>query len=249
MPGRADAAWISQHVGTTGIDLDRSPVLLDESGKSSALALLGVRNNRGWIGGFGVIPALRGRRMASQLMHAVVEQAVAAGVKELTLEVFRHNLAAVRAYNREGFTIRRDLCIFEGTSPVSLRHEPSVLDIAPEEIVAAAGRNSGGVCWQREPASLAATPDLRGLAVDGDPQAGYVLFLERKNRAHIADIWVRDGDVRSADRLVCALGRHLAGGTRMTLFNEPVESAVTTALLGAGWVISGIQHEMQLPIS
>lgn len=249
MPVRADAAWVAHHVKTTSIDLGRSPVLLDARGRSVALALLAVRGNRGWIGGFGVIPELRGRHVASQLMHAILEQAAGVGLAGLTLEVFRHNVPAVRAYSREGFTISRDLCIFEGRSPVSPRREPSVRDIAPGEIVAAARRCSAGSCWQREPASLAATPDMRGLAVNGDPDAGYLLFLKRKAGVHIADIWVPAGDVRSAERLIDSLGPHLAGASRVTLFNEPAESAASTALLGAGWVISGMQHEMQLQIS
>src|SRR5918998_3291615 len=56
-----------QHVAVNDIALDRSPLWLDDAGDVVGLGAIGVRGERGWVGGFGVAPAYRGRGLGHRL--------------------------------------------------------------------------------------------------------------------------------------------------------------------------------------
>lgn len=59
--------------------------------------------DEGMINNVAVDPAFRRRRIASELLSALIRHAEEHGVKELTLEVRHSNEAAVRLYEKEGF--------------------------------------------------------------------------------------------------------------------------------------------------
>src|SRR5918998_2213789 len=101
-----------QHVAVNDIALDRSPLWLDDAGDVVGLGAIGVRGQRGWVGGFGVAPAYRGRGLGHRLAAALLEAAAGAGIRRVQLEVFTHNPRAIRTYQRAGFEHRRDVRIF-----------------------------------------------------------------------------------------------------------------------------------------
>ena len=57
-----------------------------------------------WIGGVGVVPAMRRRGVARTLMRAAEESAAERGAETIILEVIEGNLGALRLYEREGYT-------------------------------------------------------------------------------------------------------------------------------------------------
>ena len=63
---------LAQHVIDNDIGLAHSPLWLAADGAVVALAALGVRGERGWIGGFGVAPAWRGQGLSHQLTAATL---------------------------------------------------------------------------------------------------------------------------------------------------------------------------------
>ncbi len=56
IPVAVDAAWAERHARNFAIDLAASPLWLDDDGQTFGLAVLGVRGERGWVGGFGLAP-------------------------------------------------------------------------------------------------------------------------------------------------------------------------------------------------
>lgn len=245
VPVHMDAASLRRHIRTAQIDLSISPALVDERGEIGALALLGVRGKRAWIGGFGVAPEQRRRGVAAELIKHALHAASSAGVHEVALEVFTHNVAAVRVYRRAGFAVKRDLCIFEGVATGVQAEDPGVADAALDDAIEASLRRTVAPCWQRETEALRAMPDLQAIAIEGSPQAGYALYAKRDGGVRIADLWAPPGYVRNASRLLAALNRRFDPGTPLMLLNEPPESPVTSALLEAGWKMRYIQHEMR----
>ena len=61
----------------------------------------------------GVIPSHRGRGLAGQLFDAALPALIECGARRFLLEVIQSNDAAVRAYERAGFAIRRDFRCYE----------------------------------------------------------------------------------------------------------------------------------------
>src|SRR5207248_8188762 len=94
VPFRIDAEQLASWIAAWHIDLARSRVVPTEG-----VALLGVRGDRGWIGGLGVVPAARRRGLGRTLMEAVLAEAP----PEVTLEVIEQNEAAIRLYEDLGF--------------------------------------------------------------------------------------------------------------------------------------------------
>src|SRR5205823_1028367 len=70
VPFRVDAAQLENMTAAWHIDLSRSRVAPGEG-----VALLGIRGERGWIGGLGVVPAARRHGIGRALMKAVLAEA------------------------------------------------------------------------------------------------------------------------------------------------------------------------------
>ena len=78
------------------------------SGEASVgLVNLGVRGERGWIGGLGVVPSARRRGVGRDLMEAVHDQARARGIRRISLEVIEANEPAFRLYEELGYEMTR----------------------------------------------------------------------------------------------------------------------------------------------
>ena len=60
-------AWFADHVRRNDVDLTRSP-RWTVGGELSGAALPAFRGDRAWVGGFGVVPAYRGRGLARRYL-------------------------------------------------------------------------------------------------------------------------------------------------------------------------------------
>ncbi|MBN9417618.1 hypothetical protein ABS71_10075 [bacterium SCN 62-11] len=151
-PFQVSPEWVAEHLYTHAIDTSRSPVWLDGRGAVAALALLALREGRGWIGGFGVAPAYRGNRFSGPVLRETLKDLDGIPVQ---LEVLVPNLKARRTYEKGGFQITRQLVVLEGPPG---RAEQSL-------------QAAGSPCWQRQAASLERLKDLvwvgRSLAYRG----------------------------------------------------------------------------------
>ena len=79
VPLRLTTAQVTRHFEVNDIALAHSPVWLNEDGAPLALAALGLRGERGWVGGFGVAPLARGQGLGRRLIAATLVEAGAHG--------------------------------------------------------------------------------------------------------------------------------------------------------------------------
>ena len=234
-----------QHVEVNDVALDCSPLWLDDAGDVVGLGALGVRGERGWVGGFGVAPAYRGRGLSHRLLAALLEAAAGAGVRRVQLEVFTHNPRAIRTYQQAGFAHRRDVRILarpeDAPPPVSGPGRARAAD-ARQLLDRRATITSVEPAWQREPASLARLPELEGLALGGPASAAAYLLYQATGPT------VRVWDVAAADPTTAlTLLEELAARyprRPMHIINEPEESVAGPALEACGWRETKRQHEM-----
>lgn len=251
VPMTVDAGWAAQHIGGNDVRVAESPLWLDEGGVV-ALSALGVRGDRGWIGGFGVAPSHRGQGLSHELVAEVLARARRLGLREVWLEVLTQNAAAIRTYERNGFRRVRDLRVLRrqphapaperaiGPGGVLAAVDPAVL--LPGRATLGAARPS----WQFEAPSLAAMPGVIGLCL-GDPAAprAFALYRVGELALHLLDLAAGDAD--SARALLSSLVHRYPGRT-MHRTNEPADSPATTAFEATGWIEVLRQHELVCPL-
>ncbi|HVU77001.1 MAG TPA: GNAT family N-acetyltransferase [Gaiellaceae bacterium] len=141
VPMQIDEKLLRMMADLYDFDLARSRVAL-EGGERIGLANLGVRGERGWIGGVGVVPAARRRGVGRALMEALLE----VGPPVIGLEVMERNESARRLYESLGFEHVRMLEVWslpEVPAVEAVRVEPSPL-------------GQDDLPWQREDGSLGA---------------------------------------------------------------------------------------------
>jgi len=154
-------AFMAEHYD---YDFSRSRVALDGD-ERIGLANLGVRGDRGWIGGVGVVASARRKGVGRALMEALLE----VGPPVVQLEVMEENDAARLLYERLGFERLRvlEVWVLEDTPLVEA------------ESVEPAPLGQTGLPWQREDASLGL--GYERLELDGGAilvRGGSVLQLE-----------------------------------------------------------------------
>src|SRR5829696_8107769 len=115
-PRTTTAATLSARVRIEQIDLYRS-LVMQVGDDLAGIALLGLRGDRAWCGGFGVMLPFRGRGLAHALATAMLEQARQAGARGCGLEVLTRNQRALNTYARAGFQPLRDLQVLEWHRP------------------------------------------------------------------------------------------------------------------------------------
>jgi len=245
VPVNVDGAWIRQHVTRCDIALEHSPLWLNDDGAVVGLALLGVRGERGWLGGFGIAPAYRGKSISRTLCEAVLRSARHVGLNEIQLEVITSNAKAIRTYEQAGFAHHRDLLILTrppGTVTLDVDTTAAVEADPTELMRSRLTMATAAPPWQYEPASYAGAPDLRGLVV-GDPTAPLAMCLFRASTtgARIADVAALD--VISAQTVLAGLIERIPDQS-LTITNLPDGSEALPAFFATGWVESMRQHEM-----
>ena len=112
VPVHIEAPQLRHHLDQNAIDLEASRIALADEAVVG-VGLLGIRGERGWIGGLGVIPIFRQQGVGRAIMRATLEEASARGLKQVQLEVIDGNTAAHNLYLDLGFSDVRRLLILE----------------------------------------------------------------------------------------------------------------------------------------
>lgn len=92
------------------IVLNSSVVALDGD-QVVGMGLLGVRGERGWVGGMGVIPSHRRRGISRKVLDALLRSAKKLKLKTVQLEVITDNIPAYELYKDMGFKTTRTLMV------------------------------------------------------------------------------------------------------------------------------------------
>lgn len=202
-----------------------------------AIALVGIRGDRAWLGAFGVSPAFRGKGLSKAAIGEIIRSLKRKHARTIQLEVLELNEQAIRVYERHGFTKTRSLHTLatmarplEGTGADLLTGDEFLEDTLPHNFAPP---------WQR---------DLRGLETRRDQllaiqrDAAYILAIAGGGAATIfAANFPQDQD---ATDLIGALSAKTSS-PHIELVNEPQNSALYLQLTRLGWTQQYLQFEMQ----
>jgi len=220
VPLHVDEAALTFMVDAWDIDLGRSWVAL-RGEERIGVTMLGVRGDRGWIGGLGVVVGERRSGVGRALMEAVLAHAPA----DVSLEVIEQNEPAIRLYESLGFERTRILEVW------SLTEEPPA---ATARTVEPRPLGQVDLPWQRADASL--PPAYERIEVDGGAA------LIRVNGPRVSVLQLEAHDESAAEEL---LGAARARGDSLHYVNVPEGDPASAALEALGGNLDLRQFELR----
>jgi ribosomal protein S18 acetylase RimI-like enzyme len=238
---------LSRRVRFEHLDILRSLIAYDVD-ELVGMAMLGVRHDVGWVGGFGITEMYRGRGRAQALMTALVAEARGYPLSQLTLEVLTQNTAAIRLYERAGMKTARDLLIFERKEDAAAPSQDvtPLKEGSPVELLQHFRRlHLLPAAWQRDLPALLVMDGLRGLYLGtrAMPDAYALLRSWPNGMTYIVDLAAAGKE--EADAL-CAGLDNIEGHLR--IINEPEGSHFCAALASHNFVETERQHEMVMTL-
>lgn len=238
------APMLARRVRFEQHDLESS-LLARDGDETIGMAGLAIRGGRGWVSGFGVVPAWRRRGLGRRLMSALLERARAYGLRRLSLEVLAGNDAARALYEVAGMRVTRDLLVLDRPADYAARGGAPKEAPAFELLRHYWRLHPEPPAWQREMACLLAA-DLRGFYV-GDRRRPRAYALVGYGRA---DGYTYLSDLAAADAAhaeeMCAALDGLGGTVRAV--NEPERGPFAAALRRHGFAEAMRQHEMTMEL-
>ncbi|MBA3766714.1 MAG: GNAT family N-acetyltransferase [Acidobacteria bacterium] len=239
---------LSRRVRFEHLDILRSRLAYDGD-ELAGMAMLGVRQEVGWVGGLGMTEMYRGRGRSHELMTALIAEARALSLQQLTLEVLRQNVAAIRLYERAGMGVARDLIIFErrADAPLVSSQDVSLLKQAtPAELLRHFHRlHLQPPAWQRDLSALLVMDGMHGLYLGARdmPDAYALLRSWPGGMTYIVELAAARKE--DADALCAGLDR-VEGHLR--IINEPESSIFCAVLEAHNFVETERQHEMVMTL-
>jgi ribosomal protein S18 acetylase RimI-like enzyme len=252
VPIRLEPEAFAFHAAAWDLDL-RAARIAYEGPEPVAFALLGVRGDRGWIGGMGVVPSHRGRGLGRLAMEAALAEARARGLRRVDLEVIEQNTWAARIYEALGFRDTRMLDVWarpDGTVPPAAV-APRGERVPVEEALAAHPElHAERAPWQRDLPSLRYMAGvLQAFALRG-PHGIEAMALARDVPGALAlvDLEARaDAPAGALDGLLAALLAAWPGRT-LSFANLPSGHPAGVALAACGATVRLRQREMTLAL-
>ena len=236
IPFALDERTLTFMVAAYDIDLDASQIALID-GVPVALANLGVRGERGWIGGIGVTPFARRQGIAERLMRAVIDEGRIRGVREVWLEVLVQNEPAIRLYEKLGFEDVRGIDVWILDQADDGGHVPETSVDEAHAVIRS--RRPAREPWQRDDETLARLREL-----EPAPQgfvAGDGALIARRTPTAVSVIQVA-GDAASTAALIGAQRRV----SSLNLLNLPADEPAAEALRELGGRTAVQQRELVL---
>lgn len=224
--------------------LERSLVARSE-GRAVGVAMLGVRGDRGWVGGMGVASEARRHGAGEQLMRALLASAREAGVRRVQLEVLERNDSARALYEKLGFRTLRKLEVYaweqlppadgaraEVSEPRVSRRRIAAVRLAPEP-------------WQRADETIdrldVSTPALRAMRTAG----GDAVYRVTDGRAAVLQL---AAESETAAGVLLDSIRTRAGVNVLRYLNVPADDVAAAALRKRGATLGAAQFEMALEL-
>lgn len=248
VPIELTAKQLAARLRIEQIDLHFSSVVFVD-GEPAGIALLGMRGDRAWCGGFGVVPQWRGKGLALPLTRHMLAVASANGATSCALEVLCQNERAIQVYTSAGFRVARDLLSLEWgrVEPLEVAsREDALASFDPRDLLPSFGRlRPAEPPWQRDLPSLLAMGGLRGVVL-GDPATptAYAVLRMDPKGTRIADFGMRDHEAGTS--LLELLQRRF---DKLSVANEPEPSPTIRAFVASGFVEVHRQHEMTIALA
>ncbi|MBC5810514.1 MAG: GNAT family N-acetyltransferase [Candidatus Eremiobacteraeota bacterium] len=234
-PFTMSEAQTALHLTANDIDLGASPLWYDGD-ELVAAALIGIRADRAWIGGFGVVPEYRGAGHGRALLAQVIAKCRMRAT-HVQLEVLVQNAPAIATYAGAGFCAERKLLSHSLDVTTVLGVPPAIEEIEPPLGIVDAGAPS----WQCERESLQRQPNVRGL------RRGRAALIFRSG-ATVAQILAASvADAAELAELSSGLAA-VTGVRKVLMFNQQEGSEAARAAEESGWQLAFAQHEMRVTL-
>ncbi len=213
-------------------------------------ATLGLRGDKAWCGGFGIVPLHRGKGFASALLAELLKQVREAGAKSFALEVLQKNTVAQRLYASAGLQRQRDLRLLQWKRDSNTSQEERLEPLAiqpvnmPEVISNFHRLHPVSPAWQRDLQSLMLERNLLQLThtVQGKLQC-YVLFTAKDDIVRIYDLTANEIDI--AKRFLLNLQSRYK---EIYSINEPTDSPVIAAYDNCNFLEYDRQYELGMAL-
>jgi len=239
-----DVSKLARKVRTEQYDLEHS-LIAYEGEERAGVAVLAVRGERGWCGGFGIVPGLRGRGVGRLLINEFLKSARKAGVCRLSLEVLRENEVARRLYESVGMRVVRDLLVLDREAERFAPEGRELEEAEAKDLLPHFARlHTVAPAWQRDlPALLAARARGLRLGPREMPRAYALISEGGDGKTYFTDLAAEDED--AARELSSGLAR-ITGALRIV--NEPLQSPFVAPLFEHGFVETLRQYEMAIEL-
>jgi hypothetical protein len=244
LPHMLDVPKLSRKIRTEQYDLEHS-LIAYEGEEHAGVAVLAIRGERGWCGGLGVVPRLRGRGIGRLLMEEFLKSARKAGVRTLSLEVIRENEAARRLYESAGMRVVRELLVLERESEGFAPQRRELEEAKAEDLLPHFARlHRVAPAWQRE-LSVMLAARTRGLRLGPRemPRAYALLSEGGDGKTNLTDLAAEDDE--AARELSSGLARVEAA---LRVINEPLRSPFVAPLIECGFLETLRQYEMAIEL-
>lgn len=224
-------------------------LIMREGDNFVGATLLATRAQRGWLGGFGIVPEYRGQDAGKALLVQQLALARTIGLTSIQLEVPLESEAAQRLGASAGFQTRRD--VLDLLIDVAALPPPASAIISssdPERIMN----------WLMQGQPAAWTRERINLLIKG----GDALVLHRDDEAQAALMYRRRGKLGEKVQIyalalsatgngqdIAALLHHAAvGATRISIHNEPEGTPLHRACQELGFAEEHRYHEMHIEL-
>lgn len=251
MPANMTPSQTADFWRVNQIDATRCVVMHAANGAYVGMARMGTRGNRGWCGGFGIIPAFRGSGASRQLAEEMVRVARTTGLSQLQLEVLTQNIRARKLYERVGFVVQRRLFGLQiATSSLSKGASTpiAIYSLPLNKMLSWSRQDQVQPTWGLELASLLTMPaELLVASFDGDGAQNAFTVQHHGDALRVQIVHLQPS---LSNDLFAALLRSLAGdATTIQIFNEPDSSPFLDRYRTLGFSEFFSQYEMLLPLS
>ncbi len=191
VPVKSDRQAFEDHLLHNDIDLGHSFAAIEGGGRDTrvvGLVLSGIRDDKAWVGGMGIVSEHRGKGIGLALMEGQLDNLDRIGIKHVQLEVIGQNEAAHKLYRKLGFKETRKL--YSPASDIEF-----MLDVHPSEEIwevpwtEIREHYTKGQCWQKDASSVDKMDKVMALmGLEGDDVIGHAVFLEREGTISLLDL-------------------------------------------------------------
>lgn len=209
IPVRAGAADLASRCLAEDVDPSASHVVTDPSGPV-AIGLIARRGSASRLAAFAVVPRARGQGVARPFLARLLDESRRRGDMTFELEVFEHNLPAVRLYAGSGFARIDRLLGFELSAPGG--GDGAVTAFSADELAGhLAAENDESLPWQLRARTIARIGAPWQVVGDGGAYA--MVDLSRQDAVNLRLMFTLPSLRRTgrARRLLAAIRGRAAG--------------------------------------
>ncbi len=140
----------------------------------------GIRDNKAYIGGTGVLPNYRGRKITYNMLHYSFEILKSNAIESILLEVITENKFAINAYQEAGFSITRKVNCYEGFPIIIANPLAKIEPLTDLELI------SGSTFWDIHPTwqnNLKSVQNIKEVCImDGIYEKGELVAYKIMNK-------------------------------------------------------------------